>query len=445
MSLSGLLQTYQKILREFISFPSISTDSNFVSALRQTADFLQRLFQQHGFDCQRIEGYGNPMIVARYIVDPSFKTCLIYGHYDVQPANQDDGWASDPFAVVEKDGRLIARGIIDNKGQVLVHMATIFDLISAESLGYNVVLFLEGNEETGSPAMEQFVRDHRQLLQADFALISDGEISGGHPIIEAGFRGGFNSTLTVKTGHTDLHSGIYGGASPNAAFELSKFLAQLFDDNNRVTIVNFYDQVDEISVELRKQNKMIPFQFDEHQKTTGNKALVNEPEHDFYTQVGLRPTIQITSLSSGYMGEGYRNGIPYQASVKINFRLVKNQQPDIIVQQFQEHVRLFFPQHVEIDLVINDPYEGIKLNLDNDYVVKAKNVLEQVFGKQVFFKYSGGGLPIVTYFDQILSIPQVLVPLANEDCNMHAVNENFELEQLEKSLEFSRIFFSSQS
>lgn len=437
--------TYKALLPEFVAFPSVSTDSGHKDDMTKTADWLKQTFEKEGFEVSVVEGYGNPIVVAKYTIpnaDESTERALIYGHYDVQPASEHEGWHADPFTVTEKDGRLNARGVIDNKGQVLVHIATVFELIKARKLAYNVTFMIEGDEENGSEKLGAFIENHKDLLEANFALVSDGEITQGMPTIELGFRGGLNTTLTVRTSHTDLHSGLFGGAVPNAGLTLNKFVAKLHDDENRVTIPEFYDDVDPIDAEVSKANAALPFDENEYKERTGTKTLDTEPEYDFYTQTGLRPAVEVIGMELGYTGEGYRNAIPSWARVKLNFRLVASQDPEKIAEDFKVYARKNIPDYADVEIDMATPWKGIKLNIDNTYIGRAKHILETVYDTKVLFKYCGGGLPIVTSFHDQLGIPQVLVPLANEDCNMHAVNENFLISQLEKSLQFSETFFS---
>lgn len=435
---------YRKLLGEIIKLKSISTDSVYAGEIEKTAKWLEKLFGENGFRTQVITGYDNPIVIAEYVVSAKVPTCLVYGHYDVQPAEINDGWMKEPFELAEMDGRLYGRGVVDNKGQFLVHVATVISLIKEKKLGCNVKFMIEGNEETGSPAIEEFVKKNKDLLKADFTLISDGEMNLKQPNIEAGFRGGFNSTLTITSGKTDLHSGIYGGAVPSSALEMVKFIASLYDENNSITVEEFYDDVDEIKGMIKKNNEELPFDEPEYLKVAGVKALVREKGFDVNSQVALRPSIQVTGFQSGYVGEGYRNSIPARTVAKINFRLVKSQNPNEIIKLFREHLKKVMPDYVEYEFVATEPYEGIKLDLDNEIVTKTKQILEKVYGEKVVFKFSGGGLPIVTLFDQTLKIPNVLVPLGNEDCAMHAPNENYDLKYLDKSLSFSREFFSSK-
>ncbi|MEW5805654.1 MAG: M20/M25/M40 family metallo-hydrolase [Patescibacteria group bacterium] len=439
-----MFEQYKQLLQEFIRFKSISTDANFQSEIKKAVDWLKNLFQVNGFQVQVFEGYDNPIVLASYQVDPNLKTALIYGHYDVQPAEKADGWNSEPFELTERENRLFARGAIDNKGQVMVHLVNAFEQIKNKTLGYNLKFLIEGNEETGSGKIEKFIQDNQELLKANFVLLSDGEISGGQPNLEVGFRGGFNLTLTVKTGKVDLHSGIFGSAAPNALHELFRILNQIFDwQENKIVIPEFYDSVEPVDEEIKKNNRQIPFKQSEYEKMTGCKALLLEQGNDFYTQTGLRPAIEITGLVGGYAGEGYKNAIPYQAQAKINFRLTAEQKPEKVFELFKNWLAKIMPEYLDFELEQSSPYEGVKLEINNQYVEKAKQVLEQVWQDQVIFKYVGGGLPIVTYFNQILQIPQLLVPLASEDCAMHGANENFDLGYWQKAMAFSEQFLKS--
>lgn len=439
------MQVYEKyleILKQIIKLKSISTDSSYKEECTLTAKYLNELFQDKGFESKIYEGFGNPIVVAKLIHDEAADTCLVYGHYDVQPAAKEDGWDHDPFDVYEENGRLYARGVVDNKGQVLIHIATIFDLIEKGELKYNIKFMIEGDEETGSPDLPKFIEEHKNALACDFFLISDGEIIGDNPVIDSGFRGGANTTLTIKTANTDLHSGLYGGVAPSAAHEAATFVANLFDSENKVTIPGFYEGVDKITDEIKRNNESIPFDMEEITRMTGIKALKKEPDVDFYSQIGLRPTVQVTGLESGFNGDGYRNGIPAVARVKINFRLVQSQDPKKIMGYYRNYVENAMPEYVEWDLQITDPYPASKMDISNKYVKLVQECLTEAFGKKPFFSFSGGGLPIVTLYQENLNADGVLAGLGNADCNMHGANENFDIDILKKGLKFSNLFFS---
>ncbi len=438
-----LYPEYKKLLAEFIKFKSVSTDEKYKPDIEKTAKWLTHIFAQNGFTGHIVRGYGNPIVVARYTVHPLKKTCLIYGHYDVQPAEVKDGWKKDPFTLREEKGRLIARGAVDNKGQIAVHMATIFSLIKSGKLEYNVVFLIEGDEESGSSDMAKFIRDNKKLIESDFVLISDGEITSCYPTLEAGFRGVLNATISLSTSDRDLHSGIYGGAVPNSAHELVLLLDKLFDEEKYVvTIPGFYDDVPEMKKEHFLETKKLPFSISNLQSVTGLKQVLVEKGHNFHSQVGFRPTLQVTGIESGYTGVGYRNSVPHKAVAKLNFRLVPEQDPADIKRKVEAYLKKITPKHCEVKFEAKESSKGVRLSLNNEYAGNIKDLMEKVYKKRALIKHCGATLPIVTEIDRLLSVPQVLMPIANEDCRMHAVDENFELGHLKKALQLSHELFS---
>ncbi len=432
---------YKDLLKEFISFKSVSTDSHFQPEISKLVSWLQNLFQTHGFNVEAVTGYENPIIVAHYEKDPKLDTCLIYGHYDVQPASIEEGWFEDPFTLFEKDDRYYGRGVVDNKGQVLVHIYNILKLIEENNLGYNVKFVLEGNEETSSDKLPDFLKDNKELLKADFSLTSDGELTFGHPSIELGYRGIFNATITVKTSGKDLHSGLYGSTVPSATRELVELLAKLVDKDNLITIPGFYDAVKPMTAEEKIMTEKMIFDLDEFKTITGVKTLKTEAGYNQYAQNVFRPSFEITGLSGGYVGEGYRNAIPGHATAKVSFRLTAAQDPEKCSKQFTEHLATLVPDYVELTVVAEHMNKGVLLDHRNKYVEKAAKILEKSYKKEVLYKHCGAIVPVVVIIDELLNIPQAVVPLCNEDCNMHAANENLDISVLNMALEFSRDFF----
>ena len=225
------MEEYRDILSKLVSFKSISTNDNFIDDIENIVNFLENLFKQFGFYVEIIRGYSNPIVYASYVVDESYKTALIYGHYDVQPASIEDGWFSEPFNLTEKDNRFYARGVADNKGQFLVYLITITNLIKTNNLKYNIKFIIEGNEESGSPNLHKFLEDYKETLKSDFVLFSDGELTSGVPTIDIGFRGVLNLTLTIQTSQKDNHSGLYGGAVPNPVVVFADIVSKIYKNN----------------------------------------------------------------------------------------------------------------------------------------------------------------------------------------------------------------------
>lgn len=433
--------SYYQILKELVAMQSVSVDSEHKDDIERIAIYLNAMLQDNGFASEIIHGYGNPIVIGKFSVDKSLPTMLLYGHYDVQTANSNEWWKNNPFSLYISQDKIYGRGVADNKGQFLIHLLTIFDLIQSKKLGYNVVVLLEWNEETWSQYIEHFLTDYRQDLLSDFCLISDSHILWKTPCIDAGYRGGVNLKLKIITANTDLHSWLYGGIVPNAIHEMNRILSKLYDINNKITIPYFYYDVDDIHTEVLVKNKRI--KTDEKKLMTDFwlKTLIKEKDTDILTQIGLKPTIQITGISWWYIGEWFKNAVPNIAHAHINFRIVKNQTARKTLWAFDQWLQTTLPAYVDYELEVDAMYEPVKIDTNHFTIKKADAVLEQVFGKQVFYKYSWGWLPIVDILDRVLGIKPVLLPLVNEDCNAHGVNENFDIELIEKWFQFAYEFF----
>jgi acetylornithine deacetylase/succinyl-diaminopimelate desuccinylase-like protein len=433
---------YQSIVEELLRFKSISTDPAYQGEMQATAKWLVALFRQHGFQARMVENYGNPIVVASYVVDKAASTALIYGHYDVQPAVQKEGWESDPFILTKRGDRLYGRGVIDNKGQVGVHIASVFALIANGKLSQNITFMIEGDEETGSPLLGKFVREQTSLLKADYVVVSDGEVVGGQPVLERGYRGCFNGTLTITTSSTDLHSGMYGGAVPSASQEMIRLLDQIVEPDGSILIPTWNDDVPAVDPQAVADHARLPFSEEEFQRITGVKQRFTSNGLDFCSQTTLQPSIVVTGIQSGYVGVGYRNSVPAQATAKINFRLAPGQDPQRLLQTLRDYLKEVLPSYVDWTLETDDPSAGIEVSLSEPVIQEAQVILTAIYGQEPLRKFVGGTIPIVSDFAQVLKVPQVLVPLANEDCAMHAANENFRLDHLERGLAFSEAFFS---
>lgn len=437
------LTQYKKLLAEIVALKSVSTDSQFKDDINKTAEWIKQTLISYGFEAETMTaGNMNPYVVANYKVSPDAETILIYGHYDVQPAAKEDGWSSDPFELTERDGKLYARGVIDNKGQFMVHIYTIGELIKRGKLKYNIKFLIEGNEETGNTEIGDFILKNPALLSADYVMVSDGETTAGRPTIDVGFRGNVSFTLTYRTAQNNLHSGIYGGAVPSAPMELAKLISKIYNDKNQVTYPEFYDDVEEISDEERKNNLSNPFDMDVFTQQTGISQLKTEEGLDFFTQTGLRPMITVSGMQSGYTGEGYSNIVPGTAFAKINIRLAANQDPQKVVQAFTRFVEENTPEYVEWDIQSDGACRAIKMDISSPKFQEAKELAEKAYGDKILFKYVGGSIPVINEFKEKMGKETISVSMAGEDCNMHGVDENFSLDLLEKGLKFSELFFS---
>lgn len=438
-----MTDTYLNLVKQIISFKSVSTDPNYSHDISDVTKWLMKEFKSNNFQTTTFKGQTcNPVIFASYGQNRRLKTVLVYGHYDVQPADIADGWISDPWKLSQRDGRLFGRGVVDNKGQILIHMATVFDLIKSKRLAYNVKFLIEGNEETSNPDLHEILNKHKSELSSDIVLISDGELTNERPTIDVSLRGGFNLKLVFKTAPSALHSGIFGGAIPNAAYELSRFLSGLHNPQRQVVYSEFYAQVDDIRDDQRENNLVLAQAQELILATSGTKVLLTEEGSDFYTQTGLRPTIQITGFKSGYIGEGYANIIPHEAEARLNFRIVASQKYDQVEADFREYVRATVPEYIEYSITSNHHHNPVKIDTSSAVFADTEKILEEVYMDRVIKKNVGGAIPFITDVKEVLGVDALSVSLANEDCNMHGVDENFRVDLIEKGLDFSKRFFA---
>lgn len=441
--MDNLFDNYKSKLAELIKFKSVSADPKHDAEMVQTAHWLKKLLQNGGFESQIWTDDGaNPVVFASFIKSPELETVLIYGHYDVQPAELEDGWKNEPFTLSESQTKLFARGVVDNKGQILIHIIAAMEAIKKGNLKYNIKFLIEGNEESGSGELYGIIKDKIKEVECDFVLISDGELTNGKPTIEVSLRGGFSCTLKYKTGKTNLHSGTFGGAVPNAGKELSEFLSKLFNSDNSISFKEFYEDVDEIHSDDLKNNKKLTNESQDIAKLAGVKSLLSQHNHDFYTATGNFPTIQITGIKVGHTGRGYANIVPAEAEVKLNFRIVTSQNSKTVAEKFKKFVEKNTPEYVDFSLDCNAFHEPIKIDGSSRHVKRVEKVLETVYNTHVNRKFVGGAIPVVADFKNAFNIDSILVPLCNEDCNMHGIDENFDIDLVKKGLEFSRVFLT---
>lgn len=436
------LKKFKELLATYIAFKSISTDNKFKSEIKKTVKWLKKLFTDNNFKITMIQGPNtNPVIVAKYHQSDAMETVLVYGHYDVQPTESQLNWTNDPFELTERNDRWYGRGVVDNKGQNLVHILTVIELIKQGKLAYNVTFMLEGNEETGNEDMSDLIKNNIELLRADIVMISDGEMIGTTPTIESSLRGGANARIVITGAPTDFHSGINGGAVPNAGLIASHVVAKLKNIDGYVNIPGFYDGVKEISERQRADLKRLPDN-DHVIKFLKIKGLACEPGLSFYEQIGLRPTIEISGLGSGYTGEGFQNIIPAKADIRVNFRFVMGQDKEAILRNFETMVEGIIPSSVAYTLITTSPYRAVEVGVDSPQALEIRKLITQSHGEEPVLHPVGAGIPIVSDFQDFMGIDTILVSLGNEDCNMHGEDENWMVKLAKNALKFSWNFFS---
>jgi acetylornithine deacetylase/succinyl-diaminopimelate desuccinylase-like protein len=433
-------------LKDLLRIPSVSTLPEHREDVRRAAQSLERELTRIGMEnVQVIETAGHPLVYADWLHAAGKPTCLCYGHYDVQPTDPLDEWVSPPFEPTERNGNLYARGAVDDKGQMYMHVKALESLLqtNAGKLPLNIRVILEGEEEVGGEGIARFVREHPERLKADFALISDTEMFAPDlPTVCVGLRGLLYTEIEARGAATDLHSGMYGGAVPNPFFALCQILAQLKDANGHVQIPGFYDAVAPPSAEELRAWKSLPFSEEEFQrKEVGSSALTGEMEFSVLERLWARPTLEVHGMPGGFTGAGAKTVIPAKAVAKVSMRLVPEMEPRKIFALYKKYVKSICPKGVLLDVRLIHSGDPIVIRVNNPYVEAATVAMREVFDKETVFVRSGGSIPIVGDFERNLKIPSVMMGFGLPDDNLHAPNEKFHIANFHRGIESLIRFF----
>ncbi len=412
-------------LFEFLRIPSVSARSEHRTDMRSAADWLAARMQEAGLDTSIHETAGHPIVLGESRdAGPDAPTVLIYGHYDVQPPEPLDLWSSPPFEPEIRDGRLYARGSVDDKGQLYLHIKALE--AHTKVAGHppvNVVVVAEGEEEVGSEHLIPFVEEHRERLACDAIVVSDTTmIAPGMPTIGASLRGIAYFELRVRGPASDLHSGSYGGAVVNPATALARIIASCHDDRWHITIPGFYDDVRELA-DYRAQIRELPSDDATFQAETGAPALDGEAGYTRLERLWVRPTCEVNGLLAGYTGEGSKTVLPAKAMAKVSFRLVPDQDPKKIATLFERHVRKVAPSGVEVEIIEMHGGHPWRAKLEGRLVEAAARALESAWGRPVVYAGEGGSIPIVTEFERVLGAPVLLMGFGLPGENAHAPDD----------------------
>lgn len=436
-------------LKNWLRIPSISTLPEHTPDIRRAAEWLKQQFEQIGMTrAEIIESPGHPFVYAEWLgAGPDAPTALIYGHYDVQPVDDADGlWRSDPFDPVVRDGNLYARGATDDKGQTFIQVKAVQALLAAGRMPVNVKFIVEGEEENGSTHIHPFVREHTDLLKADVVLVSDTSMLGlDRPSIVIGLRGMTYLEIEVRGPSHDLHSGMYGGVVHNPAQALVEILAALHDDQGHVTVPGFYDKVRVLSEAERAELAKVPFSPERLKNETGLDKAWGEPEYAPHERLGIRPTLEINGLVSGWTGEGAKTVLPSKALAKVSCRLVPDQDPKEIEALIRRYVADLTPDTVTGE--VRRLHDGMWAVVDPDspYMQAALRAYEFGFGKRPVFMREGGSIPIVGTFQKALNAPAILMGFGLPDDNLHAPNEKLTLACFERGINTAIRYFEEIS
>lgn len=436
-------------LIELLKIPSISADSAYSQDVLNTADAVKNALKKAGCDNVEIcETPGYPIVYGEKIIDTNLPTVLVYGHYDVQPADPIDLWDSPPFEPVIKkterhpEGAIYARGASDDKGQMYMHVKALEYMTANNNLPCNVKFMIEGEEEIGSSSLAWYVEQNQEKLSNDVILISDtGMISNSQPSITTGLRGLSYVEVEVTGPNRDLHSGLYGGAVANPINVLTKMIASLHDENNHITIPGFYDNVEELSLEERDEMAKAPFSLDAYKEALDIDDTYGEKGYTTNERNSIRPTLDVNGIWGGYTGEGAKTVIASKAYAKISMRLVPNQDWEEITDLFAKHFESIAPKAVKVKVTPHHGGQGYVTPTNNVGFQAASKAYKDTFGVTPIPQRSGGSIPIVALFEKELKSKTILMGFGLDSDAIHSPNEHFGLFNYLKGIETIPLFF----
>lgn len=424
-------------LLDLLRIPSVSARSENKSDMVRCAEAVKQRLLEAGADKAEIfPTPGHPVVYGEKIIDPKKPTVLVYGHYDVQPAEPLELWHSGPFDPVIKDEKIFARGSCDDKGQFYMHIKALETMVQTNTLSTNIKFCIEGEEEVGSTHLAEFVIKHKALLKADVILISDtAMLSLETPSIDIGVRGMSYIEVEMTGPNRDLHSGTYGGAVANPITILTQMIASLHDENNHITIPGFYDDVIEVPMEERQKMAAAPFDEEAYKKDLGVKELWGEKGYTTSERTGIRPTLEVNGIWGGYTGEGSKTVLPSKAFAKISARLVPNQSSDKITALLINHLKKIAPACVQVKARPHHGGEPYMTPIDSKAYKAAASAIKDTFGKEPIPVRGGGSIPICSLFEEELGIKIVFMGFGLDSDNLHSPNEKFNLENFYKGIE----------
>jgi acetylornithine deacetylase/succinyl-diaminopimelate desuccinylase-like protein len=433
-------QRFLDELKELLRIPSVSTLPEHKDDVRRAAEFIADKMKKMGLEhVEVIKTQGHPLIYADWLHAAGKPTVLCYAHYDVQPVEPLDEWKSPPFEPTIRNNNIYCRGAVDDKGQLYMHLTALESLMQTNGgkLPVNVRFIIEGEEEVGGEAIEEFVNKHPERLKCDVALVSDTEMFAPEmPSLCVGLRGMCYAEIEAVGARTDLHSGVYGGAAPNPFEALVRIINKLKDDKGKILIPGFYKRVQPPSKDELKAWKRLPFNEKKYLKTEiGAKELTGEAKYPVLYRTWARPTLEVHGMPGGFIGAGAKTVIPAKASAKVSMRLVPDQRPEEIWKLFTKQVKTLVPKGIQITIKRWSVADPIVVGTDNKYIRAAASAMHEVFKKDTVYIRSGGSIPIVAAFEKSLKVPSVMMGFGLPDDNLHAPNEKFHIPNFYRGIE----------
>ncbi len=436
-------------LVDLLKMPSISADPTYQADVLKTAEVVSMHLEKAGLDQVKIyETAGYPVVYGEKIIDANLPTVLVYGHYDVQPADPIELWDSPAFEPVIKktkihpEGAIFARGACDDKGQMFMHIKAVEAMIASGELTCNVKLMIEGEEEVGSPNLEIFVANNKELLKADIILVSDtGMLANDTPSITTGLRGLSYVEVEITGPNRDLHSGLYGGCVANPINILTQMIASLHDENNHITVPGFYDKVKELTDAERAEMAKAPFSKEKYCEALNIEDTYGETGYSTLERGSIRPTLDVNGIWGGYTGEGAKTVIASKAYAKISMRLVPHQLPDEITELFVNHFESIAPKGTKVKVTPHHGGHPVVTPIDSVGYKAASMAYEKTFGKKPIPVRSGGSIPIIALFEKELGLKTVMMGFGLDSDAIHSPNEHYGLFNYYKGIETIPYFF----
>lgn len=432
-------------LMDLLRIPSVSADSKHKDDVLRTAEYIKASLEKAGADKVEIcPTKGHPIVFGEKITDPNAPTVLVYGHYDVQPADPLNLWHSPPFEPVIKDEKIYARGACDDKGQVYMHIKAFESMVRNNSLPCNLKFLIEGEEEVGSANLGDFVKENKSKLKADVIVISDTSmIANDVPSITIGLRGLSYVEVEVTGPNRDLHSGVYGGAVPNPIQILCEMIASMKDKKNHITIPGFYKDVLSVSKSERKEMAKAPFKEKAYKKDLGIDEVVGEKGYTTVERTAIRPTFELNGIWGGYTGEGAKTVLPSKAYAKISMRLVPNQSSEKITALFSKYFKKIAPKSVKVKVTPHHGGEPVVTPTDSIAYQAASMAMEETFGKKPIPTREGGSIPIVALFEKELGLKSVLMGFGLNSDDIHSPNEHYGIFNFMKGIQTIPLFYKN--
>jgi acetylornithine deacetylase/succinyl-diaminopimelate desuccinylase-like protein len=439
-------QNKERFFEELFSIlriPSISAKPENKPDMVRCAERLKQLLLEAGADMAEVmPTSGNPVVFGRKIIDPSYKTVLVYGHYDVQPPEPLEKWKTDPFEPVIHDEAIWCRGANDDKGQLFMHIKAFEFLVRTGQLKHNVKFIFEGEEETGSASLPEFIKQNKELLAADICLVSDTTmISDKVPSINCGMRGLAYLEVKVTGPNKDLHSGHYGGAVANPINVLCDLISSLIDKDGRITVPGFYDKVVELTPDERKMLARAPFSMDEFKEFLDINEVKGEKGYTTMERIGIRPSLDVCGIWGGYTGQGAKTVLPSEAHAKISMRLVPKQTSAEISKMFMDHFLRIAPPYVKVEVTPYESGDGFLIPISSDAYKAASRAIAEVYGIEPVPSRGGGSIPILAEFQKVLGLDPLLMGFGLERDTIHSPNESYLLRQFFGGMESIALFY----